>query len=51
MIRERTVVYLDPAERAALERLSKKTGAPIAELVRRAVAEWLKRKQQNKESQ
>lgn len=52
MIRKRTVVYLDPAERAALERLSKKTGAPIAELVRRAVAEWLKgRKQQKEEGQ
>jgi len=50
MIKERTVVYFEPAQREALERLSKKTGAPIAELVRRAVSEWLKgRKQQKKE--
>jgi hypothetical protein len=38
----RTVVYFDPAEREALEKLSEETGAPIAALVRRAVAEWLK---------
>lgn len=39
----RTVVYLDPVEREALEKLSAKTGAPVGELVRRAVAEWLKK--------
>jgi hypothetical protein len=41
--KKRTVVYLDLAEREALERLSAKTGAPIAELVRRAVAQYLKK--------
>jgi hypothetical protein len=40
----RTVVYFDPAEREALERISANTGASIGELVRRAVAEWLKKK-------
>jgi hypothetical protein len=39
----RTVVYFDPAERETLEKLSAKTGAPVGELVRRAVAEWLKK--------
>jgi hypothetical protein len=42
-LKTRTVVYFDPAERKALENLSAKTGAPIAELVRRAVTEWLKK--------
>jgi hypothetical protein len=39
----RTVFLLDPADRDALEKLSAKTGAPVAELIRRAVAEWLER--------
>jgi len=39
----RTVVYFDSVEREALEKLSAKTGAPVGELVRRAVAEWLKK--------
>jgi hypothetical protein len=43
MIKERTVVYFDPAEREALQKLSEKTGAPVAELVRRAVREWLQK--------
>jgi hypothetical protein len=41
--KHRTVIYLDPAEREALRKLSAKTGAPVAELVRRAVNYWLKR--------
>jgi hypothetical protein len=43
MKKGRTVVYFDPAEREALHKLSEKTGAPVAELVRRAVREWLKK--------
>jgi Ribbon-helix-helix domain len=43
MIKERTIVYFDPAERTALQKLSEQTGAPVAELVRRAVREWLKK--------
>jgi Ribbon-helix-helix domain len=44
----RTIVYFDPVEREALEKLSTKTGAPIGELVRRAVAEWLKKTKKGK---
>ena len=39
----RTVVYFDPAEIEGLKKLSAKNGAPVAELVRRAVAEYLKK--------
>jgi Ribbon-helix-helix protein, copG family len=42
-IKQRTVVYLEPAEREALDKISAKTGAPVGELIRRAVAEWLKK--------
>lgn len=42
--RIRTVVYLGPSERQTLERISAETGAPIAELIRRAITEWLKQK-------
>ena len=38
----RTVFHLDKADRRAFDRLSKKTGAPLAELLRRAVAMYLK---------
>ena len=47
--KHRTVVYFDPAEREALEKLSAKTGAPIAALVRMAVAEYLKKRAPRKE--
>jgi predicted DNA-binding protein len=36
-------VFLDPAQKQALERLSAKTGAPVAELIRRAINAYLKR--------
>jgi hypothetical protein len=42
-IKQRTVVYLDAAEREALEKISAKTGAPVGELIRRAINEWLKK--------
>lgn len=38
----RTVVYFEKAQREALEKLSEKTGAPLGELIRRAVAAYLK---------
>ena len=39
----RHIVYLEKAQSAELEKLAAKTGAPVTELVRRAVAEYLKR--------
>jgi hypothetical protein len=37
----RTNVYLTPAQKKLLEKLSDKTGAPVAELVRRAIDAYL----------
>ncbi len=42
MKKVRTVFQLDEADKKALERLSEKTGAPVAELLRRAVTVYLK---------
>jgi predicted DNA-binding protein len=42
MRKVRTVFYMNDADKKALERLSQKTGAPVAELLRRAVAAYLK---------
>jgi hypothetical protein len=39
--KRRTVVYLDSKDRKALDRISAETGAPVAALVRKAIAEWL----------
>jgi hypothetical protein len=39
----RTVVFLPAQMRKALERLSDKTGAPLGELIRRALTMYLKR--------
>lgn len=36
-------VFLEPAQKQALEKLSAKTGAPVAELIRRAINAYLKR--------
>lgn len=44
MKKVRTVFQLDEADRKTLEKLSQKTGAPVAELLRRAVAAYLKDK-------
>jgi hypothetical protein len=44
MPKVRTVFYIDEIDKKALERLSQKTGAPVAELLRRAVAAYLKQK-------
>ena len=39
--KERFAFYLDPEYRRELERRSEETGAPKAELVRRAIQAWL----------
>ena len=44
MPKRRTVVYFNEAEWEALKKMSEKTGAPVAELVRRAVADWVAKK-------
>jgi len=41
MKRIRTVIYLDKKEREALNRLSRETGAPVTELVRRAIVGYV----------
>jgi predicted DNA-binding protein len=38
----RTVFHMEPEHRKALDAISKKTGAPLAELLRRAVELYLK---------
>jgi hypothetical protein len=38
----RTVFHMEPAHRKALDAISKKTGAPLAELLRRAVEMYLR---------
>ena len=40
----RTVFHMEPGHRKALDAISKKTGAPLAELLRRAVVLFLKSK-------
>jgi predicted DNA-binding protein len=41
MVKIRTNVYLSILQKKALEKLSERTGAPVAELVRRAVDNYL----------
>ena len=41
MTKIRTNIYLTPAQKRLLERLSARTGAPVAELVRRAIDAYL----------
>jgi predicted DNA-binding protein len=41
MAKLRTNVYLSAEQKKALEKLSERTGAPVAELVRRAVDSYL----------
>jgi predicted DNA-binding protein len=40
----RTNIYLPADSMAALKAISKKTGAPIAELIRRAVSDFIQKK-------
>jgi hypothetical protein len=39
---QRIVSYVTKAEKAALDKISKETGARVAELMRRALKQWLK---------
>ena len=41
MTKIRTNIYLTPAQKRLLEKLSDRTGAPVAELVRRAIDAYL----------
>ena len=41
MVKIRTNVYLTAEQKEALEKLSARTGAPVAELVRRAIDSYL----------
>ena len=41
MPRVRTNIYLDRKQKESLDKLSAKTGAPVAELIRRAINAYL----------
>jgi Ribbon-helix-helix domain len=43
MRKVRTVIYLEAAESRALGKLSERTGAPVTELARRAIAAHLRK--------
>jgi predicted DNA-binding protein len=43
MRKARINIYLNPQQKTQLEKISEKTGAPVAELVRRAVDLYLKK--------
>jgi predicted DNA-binding protein len=43
---KRTTVYLTPEQIKRLAKLSAKTGAPEAELIRRAIDEYLKKRKE-----
>jgi len=52
MIRKiRTNIFLTRTELKKLRTLSKKTGAPVAELVRRAVDEYLEKFEEKREKE
>jgi len=40
----KTMVYLDEPEHSAMKRFCEQTGVPMAEQIRRAVSEYLKRR-------
>jgi hypothetical protein len=40
--RIKTIAYLEPKDRAGLDRLSDKTGATISKLIEKAVQQYLK---------
>jgi len=44
IVKHRTNIYLRPDQVKRLKALHEKTGAPVAELVRRAVDEYLKKR-------
>jgi len=43
MKRIRTVFHLEEKDRKVLEKMSKETGAPLAELLRRAVSQYVRK--------
>jgi len=43
MIKIRMNVYLTPEQKQVLDKMAEKTGAPVAELIRRAIDAYLKR--------
>lgn len=43
-MKTRMNVYLNPEQKKALEQMAEKTGAPVAELIRRAIDAYLKAK-------
>ncbi len=43
MVMKRTNYYYPPQQLARLKKLSKKTGVPVSELIRRAIEDYLKR--------
>ena len=47
-MKQRTNIYLTPDQMKQLKALNEKTGAPIAELVRRAVDEYLRKRAKEK---
>jgi len=42
MTNQRIVFYVTEAEKKALDKISKQTGARVSELMRRAFKQWLK---------
>jgi predicted DNA-binding protein len=48
MAKEKTCLYLDKDDLKKLKIISKVTGAPVAELVRRAIKKYLVEKESNK---
>lgn len=42
-MKTRMNVYLDSEQKEQLEKISQKTGAPVAELIRRAIAAYIVR--------
>jgi predicted DNA-binding protein len=42
IMKHRTTIFLEPEQKKKLEAISAKTGAPVAELIRRAIDAYLK---------
>ncbi len=42
-MKKRTTIFLSPEQIQKLGKISTKTGAPVAELIRRAIDAWLKK--------
>lgn len=46
MAKQRTQIYLEPAQHRALEREARRRGSSISELIREAIDRWLDRRAQ-----